>query len=333
MKAITLDTYGSPDILRLQEIDKPFVPDDGMLVRVRAASANPYDWHFLTGLPHIGRPSFGLFKPRVRGLGADLAGVVEAVGPKVTRFEPGDEVFGEVDGEVPGQPVLELGSFAEYVSVSENSVVKKPTNLTFEQAAAVPMAGLTALQCLRDQGRVGPGQKVLINGASGGVGTFAVQIGKALGAEVTGVCSTRNVEMVRSIGADQVVDYTREDFTQGGEPYDLMLDNVGNRSLAECRRVLKPKGMYFSSFGQPENRWLGPFAQMIWMFLASPFVSQKLVGLSVKRTREVLLDLKDLIEAGKVTPVIDRTYPLDEAPEAIRYLEKGHARGKVIITV
>ncbi len=240
MKAIVYDKYGSPDVLQLQEIDKPVVNDDDVLVRVRAASVNPYDWHFLTGLPYIGRISFGLFKPNVDGLGADLAGQVEAVGNNVTQFRPGDEVFGEVDGEAPGKPMLELGSFAEYVCVSEDSVVLKPADLTFEQAAAVPMAGLTALLGLRDKGRIEPGQKVLINGASGGVGTFAVQIARSFGAEVTGVCSTRNVDMVRSIGADHVIDYTREDFTRGGQRYDLMLDNVGNRSLSECRCVLNP---------------------------------------------------------------------------------------------
>jgi NADPH:quinone reductase-like Zn-dependent oxidoreductase len=333
MKAIVHNKYGSPDVLNLEEIDKPAVYDDDILVRVRAASANPYDWHFMTGRPYIARMQFGLLKPIVNGLGADLAGQVEAVGKNVTQFRPGDEVFGEVDGEVPGKPLLELGSFAEYVCVSEESVVPKPANLTLEQAAAVPLAGLTALQALRVQGRIEPGQKVLINGASGGVGTFAVQIAKSFGAEVTGVCSTRNVDMVRSIGAAQVIDYTREDFTRGGQRYDLMLDNVGNRSLSECRRVLNPEGVYLASFGAPDRRWLGPFPQLLRMVVFSPFVSQKMVALTVKRTKEVLLDLKELIEAGKVTPVIDRTYPLSEVPEAIRYLEEGHARGKVVITV
>jgi len=323
MKAIVYYKYGSPDVLQLQEVDKPVVNDDDVLVRVRAASANPYDWHFMTGRPYIMRIQSGLLKPKVNGLGADLAGQVEAVGKNVTQFRPGDEVFGEVDA----------GSFAEYVCVSEDSVVLKPANLTFEQAAAVPMAALTALQGLRDAGRIQPGQKVLINGASGGVGTFAVQIAKSFGAEVTGVCSSRNVDMVRSIGADDVIDYTREDFTRGGQRYDLMLDNVGNRSLSECRRVLNPKGVYLASFGHRENRWLGPFARLIRMFVLSPFVSQKMASLSAKRTKEVLLDLKALIETGEVTPVIDRTYPLSEVPEAIQYLAEGHARGKVVITV
>jgi NADPH:quinone reductase-like Zn-dependent oxidoreductase len=333
MKAIVIDRYGSPDVLELRDIDPPVVEDDGILVRVHAASVNPYDWHVLTGLPYVGRVRFGLRRPNVNGLGADLAGQVEAVGNNVAQFRPGDEVYGEVDGEGPGHPMLELGSFAEYVSVSEGSVVSKPANLTFEQAAAVPMAGMTALQALRDWGAVQPGQKVLINGASGGVGTFAVQIAASFGAEVTGVCSTRNVDMVRSIGAEQVIDYTQEDFTQTGPRYDLILDLVGNRSLSECRRVLNPEGVYVASFGQPDHRWLGPMAHLVGMTVLSPFVSQKLVQRSMNRTNEDLVVLKELIEADRVTPVIDRTYPLAEVPEAIRYLDEGHARGKVVITV
>ncbi len=333
MKAIVYHKYGSPDVLEFQEVDKPVVHDDDVLVRIRAASVNPYDWHFLTGRPYIARVQFGLLKPAVNRLGADLAGEVETVGKNVTQFRPGDEVYGEVNGEVPGQPMLELGSFAEYVCVAEGSVVRKPANLTFEQAAAVPLAGLTALRGLRDWGQIESGQKVLINGASGGVGTFAVQIAKSFGAEVTGVCSTTNVDMVRSIGADHVVDYTREDFTRGGQRYDLMFDNVGNRSLSDCRRILDPEAVYLSSFGQPDNRWLGPFARLLMTFALSPIVSQKMVVLKVKRTKKDLLVLKELIEAGEVTPVIDRTYPLREVPEAIRYLGKGHARGKVVITV
>ena len=323
MKAIVYDTYGSPDVLQLQEIDKPVVKDDEVLVQVRAASLNPYDWHFMTGLPYLGRLQFGMFKPKANGLGADLAGQVEAVGKNVTRFRPGEEVFGEV----------ETGAFAEYVCVSEDAAVLKPANLTFEQAAAVPMGALTALQGLRDKGQMKPGQKVLINGASGGVGTFAVQIAKLLGAEVTGVCSTRNVDMVRSIGADHVIDYTHEDFALGGERYDLMFDNVGNRSLSECRRVLTPKGVYIASFGQPEHRWLGPLAQLLRMLVMSRFVSQKMITFTAKESNEDLVVLKELIEAGKVTPVIDRTYPLSEVPEAIRYLEEGHTQGKIVITV
>jgi NADPH:quinone reductase-like Zn-dependent oxidoreductase len=333
MKAITIQRYGSPDVLRLREVDAPSVGDDDVLVRVRAASVNPYDWHFLTGRPYIGRVRFGLLRPSVSGLGADLAGQVEAVGRNVTQFTPGNEVFGEVDGEVPGQPMLDLGSFAEYVCVSERSVAPKPRNLTFEQAAAVPMAGLTALQALRDRGRIRAGQKVLINGASGGVGTFAVQIAKSLGAEVTGVCSGRNLDLVQSLGANRAIDYTREDFAQCEQRFDLILDNVGNRSLSEYRRVLKPQGVYLSSFGRPGTRWLGPFGHLTRMYLVSPWVSQELAELTVRRTREVLVDLKDLVESGDVTPVIDRVYPLSQVPDALLYLERGRARGKVVIAI
>lgn len=333
MKAITIDRYGSPDVLRLEEIDEPGVDDDDVLVRIRAASINPYDWHFMTGLPYIGRTQFGLRRPRVRGLGADLAGVVEVVGNRVTRFRPGDDVYGEVDGEVPGHPMLELGSLAEYVCVKEDSVAHMPANLTFEEAAAVPLAGHTALKGIRDLAGVEPGHELLINGASGGVGTFAVQIGKALGAEVTGVCSTRNVDLVKSIGADHVVDYTRDDFTRGEQRYDALLDNVGNRSLAECRRVLKPRGVYLASFGQPENLWLGPLVRILSMALLSWVVSHRLIVLQTKRTREALLDLKELIEADAIKPVIDRTYPLEDAVEAVRYVLGGHASGKVVVSM
>ena len=332
MKAITFDRYGSANVLRLQEIDKPVVNDDDVLVRIRAAGVNPYDWHAMRGTPYIGRVVSGLLKPKVSGLGADLAGQVEAVGKNVTRLRPGDEVFGEVNGEVPGKPMLELASFAEYVCVSEDWLALKPANLTFEQAAAVPMAGFTALLGLRDKGRIEPGQKVLINGASGGVGTFAVQIAKSFGAEVTGVCSTRNVDMVRSIGADQAIDYTREDFTRGGRRYDLMLDNVGNRWLSECRRVLAFNGTYVA-VGGGDGLWLGPAAHLLRTLVLSPFVSQKMVPLIAARNKENLLVLKELLAAGKITPVIDRQYKLSEVPEAIRYLEEGHARGKVVITV
>jgi NADPH:quinone reductase-like Zn-dependent oxidoreductase len=323
MRAIVYDKYGPPDVLELKEIDKPTVKDDDVLVRVRAASLNPYDWHFMTGLPYVGRLSFGLLKPKANGLGADLAGQVAAVGKNVTRFRPGDDVLGEV----------ETGALAEYVCVPQDTVVLKPANLTFEQAAAVPMGALTALQGLRDHGRIEPGQQVLINGASGGVGTFAVQIARSFGADVTGVCSTRNVDLVRSIGADQVVDYTGEDFTQSGRCFDLMFDNVGNRSLSECRSVLKPRGIYLASFGQPENPWLGPTAQLLRMMVLAPFVSQKLLTFVAKPNTQDLLLTKELLEAGKVTPVIDRTYPLSEVPDAMRYLAEGHAQGKVVITV
>jgi NADPH:quinone reductase-like Zn-dependent oxidoreductase len=334
MKAVLFDRYGSPDVLRLQEIDKPAVNEDDVLVRVHAASANPYDWHFLTGKPYVMRMMIsGLFKPKIKRLGCDLAGVVEAVGKDVTGFRSGDAVFGSVNGAVPDQPALELGSFAEYVCVAEDHLALKPANLTFEEAAAVPLAALTALNGLRDPGRIGPGKKVLINGASGGVGTFAVQIAKFLGAEVTGVCSTRNVDLVRSIGADRVVDYTGDDFTRGGQGYDLIFDLVGNRSLSECMRVLNPDGVYLMCFGRPENDWLGPFPQLLGARVRSPFVSPNLVELAWHFESEDLRFLGDLLAAGNVTPVLDRSYPLVEAAEAVRYLEKGHARGKIVVTV
>jgi len=314
MKAIVYERYGSPDVLELRDVEKPSVTDDGVLVRVRAASTNPYDWHFMRGKPYFARLMFGLFKPKAHGLGADLAGEVEAVGKDVTRFRPGDAVFGEA-----------AGAFAEYTCVPEGTLALKPANLSFEQAAAVPMGGVTALQGLRDRGKIRAGQRVLILGASGGVGTFAVQIAKSFGAEVTGVCSTRNVERVRKIGADHVVDYTREDFTRSGARYDLLLDTIGNRSLRECRRVLQPKAVYVHVGGR--------MARVLALPIVSPFVSQTLVQLIAKRNKDDLEILSGLIEAGKITPVIDRTYPLSEVPTAIRYLEGGHARGKVVITV
>jgi NADPH:quinone reductase-like Zn-dependent oxidoreductase len=326
MRGIVYNEYGAPDVLEFGEIDKPMVEDDMVLVRVRATSVNPFDWHWVTGLPYFSRTQFGLFKPKVNGLGADMAGQVEAVGKNVTQFQPGDEVFGDLSE-------CGLGAYAEYVCAPENALAAKPANLTFEQAAAVPLAANTALQGLRDHGQVQPGQKVLINGASGGVGTFAVQIAKSFGAEVTGVCSTRNADMVQSIGADHVIDYTQEDFTRGGEGYDLMLDLVGNRSPLECRRVLTPKGVYLASFGQPDHRWLGPLAQLLRTLLLSPFVSQKMTMFVMKPNPKDLVVLKELLESGKVTPVIDRTYPLSETPDALRYLEEGHAQGKIVVTV
>lgn len=323
MEAIVYQEYGSSEVLELKEIDKPGYRDNEILIHVRAASVNPYDWHQMTGLPLLFRLQSGLRGPKEHRLGADLAGQVEEVGSKVSQFRPGDKVFGGV----------EAGGLAEYVSATENSVAPMPNNLTFEEAAAVPMAGLTALQGLRDKGRIKPGQKVLINGASGGVGTFAVQLAKAFGAEVTGVCSTRNVEMVRSIGADHVIDYLREDFTRGGERFHLILDLVGNHSAWECRKVLRPQGVYAASFGQPDHRWLGPLAQLARMYLLSLFVSQKMLTFVSKTNAADLIFLKELIEAGKVTPVIDRTYPISETTEAMGYLDEGHTRGKVIITV
>jgi NADPH:quinone reductase-like Zn-dependent oxidoreductase len=322
LKAITYHRYGSPDVLELEEVDEPVVQDDEVLVRIRAASVNPRDWHFMRGLPSIMRP-LALRIPKDGGLGSDVAGQVEAVGKTVTRFRPGDEVFAHVL----------RGGFAEYTAVPEDVLGLKPANLTFEQAAAVPLAGLTALQGLRDHGRVQPGQKVLIIGASGGVGTFAVQIAKSFGADVTGVCSTRNVDLVRSIGADHVIDYTQEDFTQSGQKHDLIFQLAGTRSPSDCRRALTPKGKLLLSSGESDGRWIGPLDRMIKAVVLSPFVSQRLGAFEAKRSREDLQVLKELIEAGKVSPVIDRTYPLIETPAAMRYLEEGHARGKVLITV
>jgi NADPH:quinone reductase-like Zn-dependent oxidoreductase len=321
MKAIVYYEYGSPDVLRFEEIEKPMVEDDQVLVRVHAASVNPLDWHNMRGEPYVMRASGGLTKPKNNGLGADLAGRVEAVGGNVTQFQPGDEVFG-----------MSIKTFAEYVRVSQAGVVTKPANLTFEQAAAVPVGAITALQGLRDKGQLQPGQRVLINGAAGGVGTFAVQIAKSFGAEVTGVCSTRNVDLVRSIGTDHVIDYTKEEFTTGAQRYDLILDAVGKRSLSECRRVLTPEGTLVV-VGAADGRWIGPLVPPLKALLLSRFVSQKLIFFISKRNTADLLLLKDLIEAGKLTPVIDRSYPLSDVPEAIRYLEEGHAQGKVVITV
>ena len=321
MKAIVYYEYGSPDVLKLVEIETPEVGDEHVLVRVEAASVNPLDWHGMRGEPYVMRVSQGLTKPKNQGMGADLAGRVEAVGSKVTQFQPGDEVFG-----------MSIRTCAEYVRVSQEAIVPKPANLTFEQAAAVPVAATTALQGLRDKGQVQPGHKVLINGAAGGVGTFAVQIAKSFGAVVTGVCSSRNVDMVRSLGADHVIDYTREDFSQSRQLYDLIFDSVGNRSLSDLRRVLASKGTVVI-VGAAEGRWIGPMIPPLKAMLLSPFVSQTMGFFMSKRSKPDLLLLKELIEAGKVTPVIDRSYPLNEVPEAIRYLEKGHARGKVVIRV
>ena len=323
MKAIVYHEYGSPDVLVLEDIDTPAVEDDEVLIRVRASSANPADWHFMRGVPYVMRPQAGLRKPKDSLLGRDIAGQVEAVGKDVTGFRPGDEVFANV----------ESGGFAEYARVSEDLLERKPVNLTFKQAAAVPLAALTALQGLRDAGNVQPEQKVLIIGASGGVGTFAVQIAKSFGADVTGVCSTRNVELVRSLGADHVVDYTQADFTQSGQKYDLIFQLAGTSTASHCRRVLTFKGTLVLSSGESDGRWIGPVDRLIKAVVLSPFVGQKLGSFLAKPSKDDLHFLKELIEGGKLTPVIDRTYPLSEVPEAIRYLEEGHARGKVVITV
>ena len=322
MQAIVFDRYGSPDVLELREIDRPAPKDDQVLVRVEAASVNPIDWHRLRGQPVFIRPSEGFLKPKNTGLGADFAGRVEAVGRDVTHVRPGDEVYG-----------MSVRTLAEYVAVSGEGVVPKPANLTMEEAAAVPVAALTALQGLRDTGGIEPGERVLVNGAAGGVGTFAVQLAKSFGAEVTGVCSTPNVELVRALGADHVIDYTREDFTRGERRYDLILDAVANRSLRALRRVLTPDGVVAIA-GAAKGRSGGkPVLFVVRAVLTKRLVSQKLAPYMTKRSRDDFLLLNELIEAGKVKPVIDRTYPLAEAAEAIRYLEAGHARGKVVVTV
>lgn len=323
MKAIIQDRYGSPDLLALQGIDKPEIGDDDVLVRVHAAGLHIGDWHLMTGLPYLMRiMGFGLRAPKARVRGTDVAGTVEAVGKKVTRFQAGDEVFGTCDG-----------SFAEYACAREDMLAPKPVNLTFEQAAAVPTSACTALQALRDTGEIQPGQQVLIIGASGGVGMFAVQIAQSFGAEVTGVCSTAKVDMVRSIGADHVIDYTQEDFTRSGQRYDLILDMGGNRSLSQLRRALTPRGTLVLVGGEGGNRWIGAVGRSLRALVVSPFVSQNLRMIFATAKTEDLRFLKALIEAAKVTPVIDRRYPLSAAPDAIRYLTEGHARGKIVITV
>ena len=321
MKAIVYDKYGPPDVLELQEVEKPVVKDDEVLVKVHAASVNPADWHVMRADPFLIRlMGMGLLKPKSKILGADIAGQVEAVGSNVKQFQPGDEVFGDIGS----------GAFAEYACVTENRLVLKPANLSFEEAASVPLAALTALQGLRDKGQIQPGQKVLIHGASGGVGTFAVPIAKSFGAEVTGVCSTRNVDMVRSIGADHVIDYTKEDFTQNGQHYDLILAVAGNRSVFEYKRSLSPKGIYVMIGGSSTTLM---FSSMLLGPLISTFGSQKMGFMMAKINQNDMVFIKELLEAEKVTPVIDRSYTLSEVPEAIRYLEEGHAQGKVVITM
>jgi len=322
MRAIVYHTYGSPDVLQLEEVEKPAPKDDEVLVKVSAASVNALDWHLLSSDIFLVRLNSGLLKPKHKILGADVAGRVEAVGQSVKQLRPGDEVFGDIFDSG-------LGGFAEYVCAREDALVLKPANMPFDEAAAVPVAALTALQGLRDKGQIQPGQKVLINGASGGVGTFAVQIAKALGAEVTAVCSTRNVDMVSSIGADQVIDYTKEDFTKKAQQYDLILAANGYQPILAYKRALSPKGRYVMSGGS--------MAQMFQAMALGPVISmtgsQKMGNFLARANQKDLLFIKELLEAGKIVPVIDKRYSLNEVADALRYFGEGHAKGKVVITV
>jgi NADPH:quinone reductase-like Zn-dependent oxidoreductase len=322
VKAIVQHRYGPPDELELEEVETPRAGDGNVLVRVRAASVNPYDWHQATGLPYIARVGNGLRQPKPRVLGLDLAGEVVSVGSGVTAYRPGDEVHG-----------VWAGAFAEYVSTPPDRIAHKPANLSFEQAAAAPLAGVTALQALRDRGRVRPGQRVLIVGGSGGVGTFAIQIAKAYGAHVTAVCSTRNVDLAGLLGADDVIDYTRTDFVQCGQRFDLILDIAGNRSVAQKRRVLDPAGTLVVVGGPKTNRWVGPAAPLVAVSLVDPFVRQRLTGMMTKSTVDDLIELSDLLARGVVEPIIEDGYPLAEVPKALRRLGEGHLQGKLAITV
>jgi len=329
MKAAVYTEYGPPDVVQIVDVEKPVPKDDEVLIKVRAASVNPYDWHFMRGIPYPLRIAAGMRKPKNKRLGVDVAGHVEAVGRNVKQFKPGDEVFG-----------AGRGAFAEYVLATEEKMVLKPPNVTFEQAASVPIAGLTALQGLRrgglgDNGKVHLERKVLINGAAGGVGTFGVQIAKSFGADVTGVCSTRNIDMIRSIGSDQVIDYTQADFTKSGQRYDLIFDCIANHSLSAFQRVLNPKGCYIMvGAADGGGQWMTGFlTRLLKAIVMSWFASQKLVMVGAKISKEDLAIMGEFLKTGKVTPVIDRRYSLSEAAEAIRYLEEGHARGKVVITL
>jgi NADPH:quinone reductase-like Zn-dependent oxidoreductase len=322
MKAITQDRYGTADVLELRDIDTPVVGEDDVLVRVLGASLFIGDWHIMTGLPYLGRMAFGLRAPKTHVRGQDVAGRVEAIGSNVTALRVGDEVYGTCDG-----------SFAEYATARPGRLAAKPTNLSFEQAATVPTTGCTALQGLRGPGRIQAGQQVLVIGAAGGVGSFAVQIAAALGAHVTGVCSTTQVDLVRSIGAEEVIDYTRDDFAESGLRYDLILDTAGNRSVSHLRRALAPRGTLVIGGGEGGGRWFGGIHRQLGAMLLSPFIRQKLGTFIAKPNGDDLRVLTEMIEAGTVTPVIGQTYPLREVPEAIRRLEDGHARGKVVITV
>ncbi len=324
MKAAMYTGYGSPDVIHIANVEKPVPTDNEVSIKVRAASVNPLDAHLMKGQPYIARLAFGLRKPKDPRAGRDVAGQVDAVGRGVTQFRPGDEVFGVCPG-----------AFAEYACASESKLAIKPGNVTFEQAASAPVAALTALQGLRDKGKVQPGQTVLINGAAGGVGTFAVQIAKSFGANVTGVCSTRNVDLVRSIGADLVIDYTREDFTQTLQRFDVIFDLIGNRSLSAFRRILSPGGTYIAVgvIGAPEGGLLGIAAHPLKTMALSWFVRDRLTAFGARLSREDLNVMRELMASGKVLPVIDRCYRLSEVPQAIRYLAEGHARGKIVIAL
>ena len=324
MKAIVQDTYGSADVLELKDIDIPVVGDADVLIRVHAAGCGPDVWHLMTGMPYMARLAVGFRRPKVGVRGWDVAGTVEAIGAKVTGFQPGDEVMGSAEG----------GSFAEIAMTQPDKLVAKPANLTFEQAAAVPVSGATALQAVRDEGKVQPRQTVLVIGAAGGVGSLAVQIAEAFGAKVTGVCSSSKVDLVRSIGADDVIDYTHQDFTDGARRWDVIIDTAGRRPLSRLRRALAPKGTLVIVGGDGGGHWTGGFFRGVLRApVVSVFVGQRLRGLNSKVRQQDLVALKELIEAGKVTPVVDSTFPLIDAPEAVRHLEEGHARGKIVITV
>jgi len=337
MKAAVYRRYGPPDVVvQIEDVEKPVPKGNEVLIKVRSASVNPLDGALMKGRPYIARIMTGLRKPNITRLGVDVAGQVEAVGRDVTQFKPGDEVFGSCirDPQASGVKVWDCqGAFAEYVCAPESTVVMKPDNVTFEQAASAPVPAFTALQGLRDKGHIQPGQKALINGAGGGVGTVAVQIAKSFGAEVTGVCSRRNVDMVRSLGADQVIDYTQEDFTKSGQRYDLLFDCVGNHSLSASRRVLNPKGICIMVGDRSGRRISGVLARLIAALVLSWFVSQKLVTFLARPNKEDLTIIRDLMATGKLIPVIDKRYSLSEVPRAIRYLGEGHARGKVVITL
>ena len=336
MKGLVYSRHGSPDVLEIKDVEEPVPKDNEVLIKVRAASVNPLDAGLIKGMPYIVRMLFGLPKPKDTRLGVDVAGQVKAVGRNVTQFKAGDEVFGVCISDPQASAVkvwTPQGAFGEYVCAPESTLVVKPDNVTFRQAASVPVAALTALQGLRDKGHIQPGQKVVINGAAGGVGTFAVQIAKSFGAEVTGVCSTRNVEMVRSIGADQVIDYTQEDFTKRGQRYDLIFDCVGNHSLSACRRVLHPKGIVVMVGDRTGRGAIGILARLITALVVSRFTSQKLRTFLARPSQQDLAVIRELMQAGKVRPVIDKCYSLSEVPAAIRYLEEKHARGKVVISL